>query len=221
MSPDDPRHGTNAGYIAHAFARDTACEPCRTAAADYRRGLRARRYLARTNRLYVDATGTIRRIHALQALGWRLKDIDRAIGRDPATNYVHNLTRQAKVHLDTAKKVAAAYDRLSMKLGPSQRSRDVAERNRWAVPLAWDEGDIDDPNARPHGRQGRRIPKTVDPIVVARILAGDGTMKATKAERHEVIRRWPDSIYALEQLRPDWNLSRDLREMRAELEEAS
>lgn len=31
MTPDDPRHGTNAGYLAHRRNNQTACEPCQAA----------------------------------------------------------------------------------------------------------------------------------------------------------------------------------------------
>jgi hypothetical protein len=31
MTPDDPRHGTNAGFFAHQRANQTPCEPCYTA----------------------------------------------------------------------------------------------------------------------------------------------------------------------------------------------
>lgn len=44
MSPDDARHGTNAGYVQHAFRRIPYCQPCRTARAEhqaeYRRQLK-------------------------------------------------------------------------------------------------------------------------------------------------------------------------------------
>ena len=33
MSPDDPRHGTTAGYQAHRRAKESACDPCRQAQA--------------------------------------------------------------------------------------------------------------------------------------------------------------------------------------------
>lgn len=35
MSPDDPRHGTTAGYAAHARAGVPICEPCQVARAEY------------------------------------------------------------------------------------------------------------------------------------------------------------------------------------------
>lgn len=220
MSPDDARHGTNGGYLEHAVTDRDYCQPCRDAHAHARRQLWRKRYARRVDRLYVDATGTRRRIRALQALGWRFVDIDAACGR-PAPSagctWSHNLVRQEKVHIDSAEAVAEAYERLSMTLATSllaNRTRTMAASKGWAPPLAWDDDTIDDPAARPRG--GRDVPRKtdVDPVTVDRILAGDRHIKATRAERHEVIRRWPDSINALERLRPDWNVARDLREMR-------
>jgi len=37
MSPDDPRHGTDAGYQRHRKDGEAACGPCRTAKADVQR----------------------------------------------------------------------------------------------------------------------------------------------------------------------------------------
>lgn len=37
MSPDDPRHGTHAGYRAHQRAKSKPCTPCKTARRDYER----------------------------------------------------------------------------------------------------------------------------------------------------------------------------------------
>jgi len=37
MEPDDPRHGTNAGHLAHAKDGEQSCEPCRQAATRTRK----------------------------------------------------------------------------------------------------------------------------------------------------------------------------------------
>lgn len=37
MSPDDPRHGSNKGYMVHYRAKEKACDPCRDAHTAYRR----------------------------------------------------------------------------------------------------------------------------------------------------------------------------------------
>lgn len=185
MSPDDPRHGTNAGHLAHIFDREAPCDPCREAHNLVRRNLWRKKYARRVDRLYVDATGTVRRIRALQALGWRYRDIDEAAGRG-GRNWAHNLTTQARVHLDTAELVEAVYDRLSMTPGPSDRVRKHAQKMRWAPPLAWD--DIDHDEAPRLG--GPSV--DLDPVVVERLLAGE-RIRSTPAEKAEAMRRWTAS----------------------------
>jgi len=197
MLPDDPRHGTNAGHRAH-YQPDgdrAPCEPCKAAHATYKRTLWRRKYLLRTNVLYVDAIGTARRIRALQAIGWRLSDIDQALGHGDGRpkggpNYAHNLTRQTTIHRDTALKVARVYDALSMTMGPSARTRALARKYGWPPPLCWDD-DIDDPRARPKGteRDRGRNPDDVDPVIVDRLLDGQ-RIQATRAEKEEAMRRW-------------------------------
>jgi len=41
VTPDDPRHGTYAGYQSHRKDRETPCAPCRAANAAYTRRMRA------------------------------------------------------------------------------------------------------------------------------------------------------------------------------------
>lgn len=40
MTPEDPRHGTDAGYQCHRRANETPCDACRAARAAYVRDLR-------------------------------------------------------------------------------------------------------------------------------------------------------------------------------------
>ena len=148
---DDPRHGTNRGYLAGC---GEAC--CKAAHAAYRRDLRSRQYLA-GGPLTVDATGTQRRIQALTALGWPGYWIDDEIGR--VRTYTTNiLAQRAHVLASTADLIADVYDRLSMTLPPTDtlaqrqvvsRARNLARRKGWPPPLAWD--DIDDPTEHPTG----------------------------------------------------------------------
>ena len=67
------RHGTLAEYVAGC-----RCDDCRWANARYHKGLVLD--MSRGIRRLIDATGTRRRIHALQALGWTLQDIADAAG---------------------------------------------------------------------------------------------------------------------------------------------
>jgi hypothetical protein len=154
MLPDDPRHGTYAGSIAHAISKTPTCEPCRTAGADYHRNRRARIYLAK-GPLEVDATGTYRRIEALMALGWSLRTIAAEIDKHMAYPSKLLRTRTPTIHRSTALAIADAYDRLSMKIPPDSpyktRNLRYAKRAGLAPPLAWDDSTIDDPEAKPAG----------------------------------------------------------------------
>ena len=151
MTPEDPRHATNAGYLAGC--RETCC---RTAHAAYRRNLRTRQYLTRGN-LVIDGTGTRRRLRALMALGWALSDIDAEIGQ--RRGYCHKLANTERTVLaSTARRIAEVYDRLSMRLPDestlpkrqtASRNRNLARRKGWPPPLALDDDRIDDPDEKP------------------------------------------------------------------------
>lgn len=185
MSPDDERHGTNGGYLQHVFAKESACEPCRDAHNTYRRNLWRKKYLRRVDQLYIDSTGTIRRIRALMALGWRYSDIDEAAGQ--RTSWTHNLTNQKQVHLDTADRVARIYDELSMTPGPSNRLRALALKYGWHPPLAWDDATIDDPDEQPN--LGGNTDDQIDHVIVDRLIAGERIL-SSPAEKVEAMRRW-------------------------------
>lgn len=155
-------HGTNARYRAHYAGPEAdhdACGPCRAAHAKYRRELWRRRYLAGTPKMYVENVGLRRRVRALCRMGWRFEDIAREAGYTgnyPA-GWLNNLLRtNGKVHIKTHAKISGAYDRLCMKKGPSDHSRKIAVKRRWPPPLAWDDEDIDDPQAKPQGMKDRR-----------------------------------------------------------------
>lgn len=216
MNADDERHGSNGGYLQHVTDRETACQPCREAHAKARRNLWRKRYVRGVDRLYIDSTGSARRIRALMALGWRYSDIDAAAGYDgPRPTWSHNIVNQARVHVDTAAKVDAVYRQLGMTLGPSVRVRNVAAKRGWAPPLAWD--NIDDPNERPKGSTNAGLesryhgPRTrLDPDVIARIWAGEWDLPCSQAERTVICERWlatGRTAYSLKKL-TGWRISR-------------
>lgn len=95
----------------------------------------------------VPAMGTHRRIHALQRLGHTPIDISQRLGLSASQIYqyleVDNVTQ------GTAKRVGEVYDQMSMTPGTSERLRWKGIRLGHAPPLAWDEADIDDPDAEP------------------------------------------------------------------------
>lgn len=188
LTPDDPRHGTNAGYIAGC-----RCEPCGTASFRYTKQLKYDKAhgIART----VPAWRGLRRLQALQALGWSRQAVAEKLGMHKAQVYALDAnTHMFRSTFDALDKV---YRELAMTPPPTdtprqrggvQKTKNHAQRKGYAPPLAWD--DIDDQRERPkrvvHAPRGGRI---LDPIAVERLLAGD-TVRSTSEERAEAMRRW-------------------------------
>lgn len=196
IDPNDPRHGTTNGY--RKGCRE-AC--CRAATAAARADERKRQYLLGTTHLSVPPLGTHRRIQALVALGWPLAEISRRAGYD-RSHVPLMLTRWGPLQARTAERIAALYDTLSMQVpeertGPQRtaatRARNMARRNGWPPPLAWDDIDRDPaPVVCEHGPD-------VDPVVVLRLLNGS-KVPANHQERREVVRRWAETGRSLSDL---------------------
>lgn len=94
-----------------------------------------------------DATGTIRRLRALVAMGWPIEQLAPQLGILPTA--LCNIARGElkSVRITTADTVALHYQHLSRQAGPSNRTRILARKKGWHGPLAWDA--IDDPNCQP------------------------------------------------------------------------
>jgi hypothetical protein len=90
---------------------------------------------------WIDSTGTRRRIQALAALGYSLKEQAEAIGRH-ATNFRLVLARET-VLVGTARMVRDLYSAWSMTPAPAtwmaDRTRRRAASQGWLPPLAWDD----------------------------------------------------------------------------------
>jgi hypothetical protein len=102
----------------------------------------------------VPSVGTVRRLRALAAIGWTLPEVAAAAGWTLPNLCDLVSSTNGQVTVRTARMVAALYERLSMTppAGPgAARARARAGRRGWVPPLAWNEGAIDDPKARPHG----------------------------------------------------------------------
>lgn len=100
-------------------------------------------------RTYIPATGTIRRIQALHALGHTNITIAQAASaNENALGRIVNHD-QPLVTARIAQGVRRAYKQLSPLPGTDIRARNRAIRNGWAPPAAWDDAVIDDPNAHP------------------------------------------------------------------------
>ncbi|NUP52302.1 MAG: hypothetical protein HOW97_34015 [Catenulispora sp.] len=100
-------------------------------------------------RRLINATGSIRRVRALMAIGHACKTIQKAAGLDHSVIWELVNARTDQIHASTAHKIRAAYKQLAYVQGGSVRSRRRAEREGWASPLRWDDDLIDDPTAEP------------------------------------------------------------------------
>lgn len=115
---------------------------------------RQRRYIAR-GPLWVPDTGTVRRLRALCALGYTCADLAPHLGVTAGRVSQITAGRQQQVTRDTATAVRRLYDQFSMQLPDHPawllgRTRRTAAAKGWVPPLAWDDHEIDDPDARPY-----------------------------------------------------------------------
>ena len=96
-----------------------------------------------------DATGTHRRLQALQYNGWGQDALAKKLGSRRC--HVWKLSHERlNVTVKLARRVQDLYDELwNQYPEPSKGSnlaRTIARRNGWLPPLAWDEDNIDNPN---------------------------------------------------------------------------
>lgn len=103
----------------------------------------------------IGATGTMRRLQALAAIGWTLQDVaDRtALPFSTLASIRSGVTTAVRVHI--AQAIGAVYDQLCMTPGPSARSRAHAVKVGWVSALAWDDIDTDEhpDTGTPGGRE--------------------------------------------------------------------
>lgn len=137
----------------------------------------------------VPSVGSIRRIRALMAIGWRHEDLRAHCG---INTHVLASQRGDMVEKVTHDAIRAAYDALWNRPGPSSRTRRIAERQGFAPPLSWDDDTIDDPAAQPwtdSAPRGAHIPgqgaANVDSLTD---LAGWGYTLGEAAERLRLTR---------------------------------
>ena len=166
----------------------------------------------------VDSTGSTRRARALVALGWSQSKIAARLGLLPSNFHLAN-NSPATVNAKTARAMAKVYDELSMTLPPAlthrdkiatSRARRYAKARGWLPPLALDDERIDDPTYKPD------TTITVEPDEVAfdeaaiyRRTHGDKSVRLTKDEAAELVRRWAATGRSLQEcerltgLKPD------------------
>ncbi|MFF3867379.1 hypothetical protein [Micromonospora sp. NPDC001898] len=163
-----PRHDTYSGYRYG----------CRSAAAReefrlYQKRRREGRHIPRR----LDATGTIRRIQALWAIGHSSDTIGKHAGL--SEYHVQRIVHQAHVNRPLRDTIVRAYRDLAQMPGTSDITRKRAQRAGYPSPLAWDEHTIDDANARPDYGSDSDV---VDEVAIRRALAGE-RVPLTPAER--------------------------------------
>lgn len=151
----------------------------------------------------IDATGTRRRLQALVARGWPpLALCARPCWHGP---FFHAVLRRQRVTARTAKDVLALYSEL-WDIDPPQRSRaeqtaarravNLAARHGWAVPQAWDDEEIDDPQAAPADwRRSAHRPPALILEEALELIGEQGYDRAGAAARLGVARDYLDTIF--------------------------
>ena len=144
----------------------------------------------------VPGYGTRRRLQALVATGWSQTKLAGLLGMSVANfNPLIHGRDTTRVRHSTERAVTALYARLwdtpppadtRGHRGAAKRSTALAARYGWAVPMAWDDDTIDDPDARPQ-HDLPDLPDAVDEAAVLRRIDGQH-VRLTRAERHEVVR---------------------------------
>lgn len=111
------------------------------------------RVLAEAESLKVPRIGVQRRLEALMWMQWPGDFLKERLGAHP-----NDLRRYPSptISREMHRKVSALYDELSMKLGPSPKTRTYAQRSGFSPPLAWEEDTIDDPDSVPYSGKEKK-----------------------------------------------------------------
>lgn len=148
--------GATTSSIAQAagVAADTVSKAVRQPRPTMQRATAGRilavtRAQAIVGRRTVPALGARRRIHALQAIGWSLRELDART--TVQTRKVAIPGMYERIGIDMHAEIVRLYDELWDTPGPSTRARARALARGYAPPMAWDDDTIDDPTARPLG----------------------------------------------------------------------
>jgi hypothetical protein len=90
--------------------------------------------------------GSTRRLQALTAIGWDAETLAAELGWP-----THQLHRALNGHTPphTHHTITQLYNHLSMTPGTSTQARQHAQQHNWPPPLAWDDPDLDQPDATP------------------------------------------------------------------------
>lgn len=182
--PDDPRHGTVAGYQQEykVGGRAAVCARCLDAERRYQN--RMSRMQAYGQPRKVPAIGSVRRLRALMATGWSGEYLADRLGLRRG-NLPTN-TKYDTVRIATHDKVKALYDELVVRDGPSPRTRSRAEKAGWATPDQWLGRDMDDPAVHPASAE--EVDARVDDVAVERAVT------ALQQQRERVDLTWDEKV---------------------------
>ena len=98
---------------------------------------------------YVPTIGVTRRLRALMATGYLIKDLAEHSGITAQQVSLLLSGRQERTRAGTARAVDEMFRKLQLVPSTNARAIRRAERCGWYPPFAWDEEEIDDPQARP------------------------------------------------------------------------
>lgn len=131
-------HGTHTAY-----RHGCRCPHAREKDRIYRKRLREGRQPA----ALVDATGTARRLQALNRIGWRFADLATHLNCTYQNVSLWAAMTSPRVDRTTATRVADLYRQLAGTPGPSALAAQRAAAKGWHSPMVWD--NIDDPTEQP------------------------------------------------------------------------
>lgn len=138
------RHGTESAYRQ-------GCR-CPEAREDRRVRVKRRRDGVHPERhAHLPVAGSQRRLRALAAIGWPVKELAPMLGTSPRQIDHYRCGRKPRIHRDAANRISELYERLSATPGPSELTRTRAQAAGWAPPHAWEDNTLDDPAAQPTG----------------------------------------------------------------------
>lgn len=152
----------DAGWSWRQISRAAGIPASTTTAQSIARGITgrvqvgtAKKFLAVTEpgmrrRRLVPVIGSRRRLRALVAIGWTQDDLAARLGIRKADVSRYTSGSREGITAETAARVTGLYDELWDQPGPSRLAAARARNRGWAVPLAWDDDTIDDPDAAPN-----------------------------------------------------------------------
>ena len=102
---------------------------------------------------FTPAIGTVRRLQALQAMGYTQQELATRLGNNRWTLGLIARQNAPEVRVSTARKVDKLFRNLQLLPPPdtsaARRARTLAAKRGWVLPFCWDEDDIDNPLAKP------------------------------------------------------------------------